>query len=476
MLFPTFTFFLFFAVVLLFNWQLKKWPLLWRLFLLLISYFFYATWNFRFLFLLFTITLANFFFGRLISKEQDEKKRRLVLFAAVAANLLFLGFFKYYDFFRSSFSALLKIFGSSPQFLLLHLILPVGLSFYILRAISYNIDIFRRQLKPTVSLLDFSLYIAFFPQLLSGPIMRPAEFLPQLENGGAKTIENFPEQIALILSGLFKKLVIASYLTTNIVDNVFPVPQNHSALAVLLAIYAYAVVIYCDFSGYSEMAIGIAGLMGFKSPQNFNAPYLALNIQDFWRRWHITLSNWLRDYVYIPLGGNRKGKLRKYLNLLVTMFVSGLWHGTGLHYVIWGLFHGFGLAAQQIIDEKEQQLPAPKTLLIKSIKKFASWFITLHFVCFGWIFFRAESVSDAFLIIKQLFNSSGPAEPLPLYVIYLIPLCFLGFFFGERIKKLFVSVQEKIPFFFQILLVAILVVLILKLGPEIIPPFIYFNF
>ena len=476
MLFPTFTFFLFFAAVLLFNWWLKKWPLLWRLFLLLISYFFYATWNFRFLFLLFGITLANFFFGRLISKEQDEKKRRLVLFAAVVINLLFLGFFKYYGFFRSSFSALLKIFGSSPQFLLLHLILPVGLSFYILRAISYNIDIFRRQLKLTVSLLDFSLYIAFFPQLLSGPIMRPTEFLPQLENGGAKTIENFPEQIALILSGLFKKLVIASYLTTNIVDNVFAVPQNHSALAVLLAIYAYAVVIYCDFSGYSEMAIGIAGLMGFKSPQNFNAPYLALNIQDFWRRWHITLSNWLRDYVYIPLGGNRKGKLRKYLNLLVTMFVSGLWHGTGLHYVIWGLFHGFGLAAFQIIDEKEQQLPAPKTLLIKLIKKFASWFITLHFVCFGWIFFRAESVSDAFLIIKQLFNSSGPAEPLPLYVIYLIPLCFLGFFFGERIKKLFVSVQEKIPFFFQILLVAILVVLILKLGPEIIPPFIYFNF
>ncbi len=241
---------------------------------------------------------------------------------------------------------------------------------------------------------------------------------------------------------------------------------------VLLAVYAYAIVIYCDFSGYSDLAIGIAGLMGFKSPINFNAPYLAVDFRDFWRRWHITLSNWLRDYVYIPLGGNRKGKFRTYFNLMLTMLASGLWHGTGFHFIFWGLLHGLGLA----VGHFRASLQEISNKLINRMEKIFSWFITFNLISFFWIFFRADSIKGAFDVIKQLFNWKTGIEPVEIYIIYLIIFSFLIFAFGRQIQNLFIRVQQKLPLPFQILAIAIFTIIIFKLGPDIIPPFIYFKF
>ncbi len=472
MLFPTFSFFIFFAVVLTLNWLLKRKPFWWRIFLLLVSYFFYATWDIRFLALIFIISFSNYFSAFLINRSANENRKKTWLAVIVGFDVLILAFFKYFNFFREGADILLNKIGFSSNLLFLHVILPIGLSFYILRAISYNIDVFRKKIPPEKSFLDLAIYISFFPQLLSGPILRAQDFLVQLKGGGAKTIENPEENFALILTGLFKKIVIASYLTTNIVDDVFAVPQNHSQLTVLLAVYAFAIVIYCDFSGYSDMAIGIAGLMGFRSPANFNAPYLSVDFQDFWRRWHITLSNWLRDYVYIPLGGNRKGRARIYLNLMATMFVSGLWHGNGIQFIVWGLLHGLGLAFSRV---KAEIMAQGKNQFIR-LEKILSWFITLNAICFLWIFFRAQSLQNAFDIIKQLFNWKSSSESINIYVVGLIFLSFLGFIFGQRVKELLISLQKRLPLLLQALFLAAIVILIIKLGPDIVPPFIYFKF
>ena len=474
MLFPAFSFFLFFIVVLTLSWYLKRKPFLWRVFLLISSYFFYANWDIRLLLLLIFVSIFNFYSGLALEKIINVKKKRIILLSAIGIDVFVLSVFKYFDFFQNSVVEVLARVGLGSNFTFLHLILPVGLSFYILRAISYNIDIFRQKYRPESSLLDFSIYIAFFPQLLSGPIMRADEFLPQVKNGGTKNIDNLYENFALILSGLFKKVVIASYLTVNLVDNVFSVPENHSQLAVMLAIYAYAIVIYCDFSGYSDMAVGFAGLLGFKSPVNFNSPYLAKDFQDFWRRWHMTFSGWLRDYVYIPLGGNRKGKLRTYFNLMITMFVSGLWHGTGLHFIFWGIGHGLGLAVSHFKAEilKNSPLSGSK----KTLENILSWFITLNSVCFLWIFFRAENTQGSLAIIKQLLNWNSVVEPIEDYSIYMIVFSFILFALGSKLKNAFILLERRLPLALQILSIAFFVIILIKLGPDIIPPFIYFKF
>jgi len=473
MLFPTFSFFVFFVFVFLLNWWLKRFSwkthIWWRVFLLSVSYLFYATWDVRFLVSLFLVTVVNYFGAFYLTKAVNVvvAKRRLVLILSL--DILTLAFFKYFNFFRENVSLFLANIGLPPDFLLLHVVLPVGLSFYILRAISYSFDVYRKKIPPEKSFLDLAVYISFFPYLLSGPILRADEFLGQLKQGGAKIIDNLWENLFLILSGLFKKIVVSSYLTMNIVDSVFAVPQNHSQLAVVLAVYAYALAIYCDFSGYTDLAIGIAGLMGFKSPANFNQPYLAIDFQDFWRRWHITLSNFLRDYVYIPLGGNRKGNLRTYVNLLITMFVSGLWHGTGLQFIIWGLFHGLGLAFSRFKNQV-----TGKTFF--RVEKVLSWFVTLNAICFLWIFFRAENMEQAFAVIKQIFNWHSLPEPINVFAGVLIFAGFIILAIGPIFKKAFLAVQEKLPLALQVLSVAVIVILIIRLGPDIVPPFIYFNF
>ncbi len=484
MIFASFEFLVFFIIVLALNWILKIWPLWWRLFLLGASYFFYAFWDVKFLLVLLLVSLFNYYWAFLIEKSKEEKKKKIVLAASIIINVLVLTLFKYYGFFRDSAEALLNKFGFQPDFLLLNVVLPIGLSFYILRVISYSIDVFHKKILPEKSFIDFALYVAFFPQLLSGPIARANDFLPQLKAGGAQKIENLEQNFVFILSGLFKKLVISSYLTLNIVNDVFAVPQNHSQLAALLAMYAYALVIYCDFSGYTDISIGVAGLMGFKSPLNFNAPYLALDFQDFWRRWHISFSNWLRDYVYIPLGGNRKGKIRTNLNLLATMFVSGLWHGSGLNFIIWGLLHGLGLILSRF---KNGFLEKSKNKINLKIEKLLSWFITFNLICFFWIFFGSQNLQNAFDIIRQIFNFKALPQPIDLYLILIIPLAFVIFALGKYVTNSFVyllSLQKKFPFYIRIitgpiflaLIITLFAILMIKLGPDIVPPFIYFKF
>lgn len=473
MLFPTFGFLAFFAFVLIFNWYFKRWPLIWRLFLLASSYFFYSVWDLRFLLIIFVVSLFNFLSGFLIYGNLFNRKK-FFLTISIIFNVLVLGVFKYYDFFRVSAEALLEKIGLFFNLPLLEIILPLGLSFYIFRVISYNIDIYRQKISATFSLLDFLIYVAFFPQLLAGPIARAGDFLPQLQNGGAKKIENLYQHITLIISGLFKKLVISSYLVLNLTDNVFAVPENHSSIIILLAVFAYALVIYFDFSGYSDMAIGFAGLLGFQSPINFDSPYLAQNLIDFWRRWHISFSSWLRDYVYIPLGGNRKGNNRKYFNLMAIMLIAGLWHGAAWHFIFWGFLYGLGLIATHFLRDRKGLDSDEKSA--SKIDRFSTWFLTFIFVSFAWIFFRAGSVGIAFKLIKSIFNVNSALEPLPVYVLIVMALGFLLFVFEKRVINYFSEFQEKLPFLIWVPFIILIVLIIFKLSPETVPPFIYFSF
>lgn len=400
----------------------------------------------------------------------------MFLALSIVVNFSVLGLFKYYEFFRSSFESLFFKIGLPISFPLLGIILPIGISFYILRAISYNADIYSGKVAEMPSFIDVLLYIAFFPQLLAGPISRAPEFLIQLKDGGSKKIEDLWESFSFIILGLFKKIVISSYLVVRITDDVFAVPQNHSRLVVLLALFAYAIVIYCDFSAYSDMSIGFAGLLGFKSPVNFNGPYLSHDIQDFWRRWHMTLSFWFRDYVYIPLGGNRNGPLGKYLNLVIVMTLAGLWHGASINFIIWGLLNGVGLVVVHIHHDyrkRKNLAPVEKT---SYVSKFFCWLATFLFITFNWIFFRSGTIGDAFTFIKTIFNPLKATEPIQFYVILVTLIGFLFCIFEKHIFDGLTLVQKKLPVFLTAIFIVFIIVLIFKIGPETIPSFIYFSF
>lgn len=479
MLFPTFGFLFFFAAILPLNWILKRWPLLWRLFLLASSYYFYSVWELRFLFILVAVSLFNFISAFSIGRN-FLRGRKIILALAVIADLSVLGFFKYYDFFRVSTETLLGKIGFQATLPLLEIFLPVGLSFYIFRAISYNIDVYSRKMAASGSLLDVSIYIAFFPQLLSGPIMRAGDFFDQLKNGGARYVENFNENLTLIFLGLFKKLVVSSYLVLNITDDVFAVPENHSPYVILLAVFAYSLVIYFDFSSYSDMAIGFAGLLGFRSPINFNVPYLASNIKDFWKRWHISLSSWVRDYIYIPLGGSRKGLFRKYFNLMAIMVIIGFWHGAAGNFIIWGAIQGAALVFYNIYKDARNRFLKPdygeRGGFGRAAGELFWWLMTFNFISFSWIFFRAPTAESALKFMKALFNFENGLEPVKAYILVLLAIGFALFVFEKQIIGLFTSLQYRVNFALLTFLSIFVLILILKLSPDILPPFIYFRF
>ena len=354
MLFPTMTFALFFVVVLGVAWKLNDRPLEWRLFLLAASYVFYGWADWHFCFLLAGSTVGNWLFGQAIFRARDAVTQKRWMLVGVGFNLLLLGFFKYYGFFVDSVLGLLEPLGLSASPLLIKVLLPVGISFFTFCAISYLIDIFRGDQEP-IALIDFAVYLAFFPHLVAGPIVRVSEFAPQLARRRNPDRVDAIRAVRLICRGLFKKVVIANFLATAIVDPVFVAPGQHTNLELLVGAWAYAVQIYADFSGYTDMAIGLAMLMGIRFPDNFDQPYSSRSIQEFWRRWHMTLSRWLRDYLYIPLGGNRGGPRAEYRNLFLTMLLGGLWHGASWTFVIWGAFHGTGLAVERWFAMRDQQ-------------------------------------------------------------------------------------------------------------------------
>jgi alginate O-acetyltransferase complex protein AlgI len=395
--FPSYEFAFFFPIVLALSWALMPHPRVWKPFILASSYVFYAAASPRYAFLLAGVTLANQLGAVMVARTEAENRRRLIMAATVAVDLGVLGLFKYYGFFAGEIGSFLDSLGLGMPLPLLTLALPIGLSFITFQAISYVVDVKRGLLTPA-STVDFALYLSFFPHVVAGPIVRAREFIPQLASPRNPRDVAVGAGVVLIAIGLIKKVALADYLAREVVDPVFGVPEAYAAPDVALAAYAYAAQIYCDFSGYTDIAIGVALLMGFVFPQNFNCPYRALSFRDFWRRWHMTLSRFLRDFLYIPLGGNRHGKLQTYRNLMITMVLGGLWHGAAWGFVLWGTLHGTALVVEHALRDRGVRRP-PAWL---------AWLIVFNVVVFGWILFRSESLELAATFIGQLFVP-GPA-------------------------------------------------------------------
>jgi alginate O-acetyltransferase complex protein AlgI len=459
-LFPTVTFAVFFMIVLPVSWALMTRQRSWRVWILLASYVFYAWWDWRFVFLLAASTVVNHGLAVAIHRARGIGARKSLLGLAVAFDLGLLAYFKYSGFFVSSADNLI---GTSW---ITNITLPVGISFYTFMAISYVVDTYRNELVPA-SFARFAVFQAFFPHLVAGPIVRASELLPQLESPRDPRKVDTSRAFALILSGLFLKVVIANHLATHIVDDVFAAPNDHSSLEVLVAVYGYAVQIFADFCGYTNIAIGVALLLGFEFPQNFDSPYAAVTLQDFWRRWHMTLSRWLRDYLYIPLGGNRKGRILTYRNLMLTMLLGGLWHGAAWTFVLWGGIHGLGLAIERALGWRPTSAPA----------QWLGRVLTFHVVCFAWIFFRADSFPRAGQVIERLVTAWGRPSPLvTTSVVLAIVVGIASQYVRPGAIAGVVGGFQRLPVVAQAACVAVVLVAINTLGPEGVAPFIYFRF
>jgi alginate O-acetyltransferase complex protein AlgI len=413
MLFNSFVFWAFFLLVWLIYIRLPLKPQNWLL--LFASYIFYGAWDWRFLSLIWFSTIVDFLVGRTLGHEESQSRRKLLLAVSVVTNLGLLGFFKYFNFFAAEFANFVSVFGLTAHEPTLRIILPVGISFYTFQTLSYTIDIYRRQLLPASSLLNFSLYVAFFPQLVAGPIERSKHLLPQIQSIRRVGHDDLRSGIYDIVYGLFLKVVVA--------DNMAPLANavfagGYSGGDTLIGVYAFALQIYGDFAGYSFIARGVARLLGIDLMLNFQRPYFAMDPSDFWRRWHISLSSWLRDYLYIPLGGSRGGKVFTYRNLMITMLLGGLWHGAAWTFVIWGGIHGILLIGYRImgIGTGERALAAvadgaghrkrPVWAAPREKSRNALQAILLfQMVCVSWIFFRADSLSQAFAVLRAIVTN-----------------------------------------------------------------------
>lgn len=471
MLFPTLDFAIFFFIVYSGAWGLRAYPQGRKLFLLAASYVFYGYWDARFVFLLGGSSLLSFFGGLALQAHAASPRRQTVLLGLIAAHLGLLGYFKYMGFFLETLSDLLQGLGLERELPVWEILLPVGISFFTFQGISYLIDVWRGRIAAETSVLDFTVYMAFFPHLVAGPIVRGAEFLPQLKGVVDPDSPLAPRTgyaLLLILTGLFKKVVIASHVAVELVDPVFSEPDHYGGLDMLLAIYGYAVQIYCDFSAYSDMAIGIAALLGFYFPRNFNQPYRAARLRDFWRRWHMTLSAWLRDYLYIPLGGNRGSPARTARNLLLTMGLGGIWHGAAWTFVVWGVLHGVALGLERRF--LPQDAPA------HGWRRWLAILGVFHFVCFAWIFFRAGNLEKVTAVMAGLTRWATPLEVATPSVALLIAL-------GLGSQFLPATTLDRLEILFNDLsplergaLVGLGVVVINALGVSGVAPFIYFQF
>lgn len=443
-------------------------------FLLLASYVFYAHWDYRFLPLIWGSSTADFYLARAIARAPDDRRRKLWLVGTVVLNLGVLGFFKYFDFGVESARSVLAALGYTPPELVLRVALPVGISFFTFESMSYVIDVYRRHIEPHPSYLEYLTFVAFFPHLVAGPIVRPRDLLPQLANAPRFSSELGAEGLFLIALGLLKKLAIGDYLALNLVDRVFDAPLGYSALECYAAVVAYAVQIYCDFSGYTDIAIGSALLLGVRFPKNFDAPYKARDIVDFWRRWHISLSTWLRDYLYIPLGGNRRGRARTVVNLLTTMLLGGLWHGASWTFVVWGGLHGAALAITRLIRERRRGSAAD--VEPRRFRQLLGIVLTFHFVCATWIFFRAESFDKAELVFRRLASGSSHHSNLDGRVVFVLVLGLATHFVPEAWFAWAKSGFCRLPAPAQAaLLFGVLVVLRTVASADAVP-FVYFQF
>jgi len=500
MVFNSFLFAVFFAVVYLLYVLCARRLRLQNLLLLAASCFFYGCWDWRFLSLLWISTVVDYTCALLLDRRASEaaraeadlkfpvyhygaRARKAILGVSLTTNLGILGFFKYFDFFAQGFADLLTGIGLPLEPRLLHLILPVGISFYTFQTLSYTIDVYRGQLRAVRSLLDFAVFVTFFPQLVAGPILRARDFLPQVCRPRQLELDHVYHGGYLILWGLFKKVVIADNLAI-LVDRVFEAQSgSYYGGAVLVACYAFAVQIYCDFSGYSDIAQGCARMMGFDFPANFNLPYFSTNPVEFWRRWHISLSTWLRDYLYIPLGGNRKGTRRTCINLMLTMGLGGLWHGAGWTFLLWGVYQGVLLVGYKLVQPAIKRLlerPLPLSRLLVQALAVAGFF---QLVCLGWLIFRCQSLTQLGLMLEAVASpwpwwilcgaNSITRTGLPILLSYAAPLVLMEL--AQR-RKSDLGVLLRVPAPARGLVYACLFYGLILFGAPDGKPFIYFQF
>jgi alginate O-acetyltransferase complex protein AlgI len=466
----------------------KKLPVR-NVYLFLVSLFFYYKAGGLFLFILIFVTVIDYTSGFLIYKSKRLSAKRFFVLLSIVSNLGLLGYFKYTGFIINSINELfgtqfkvydlLSGFSNSilgTSFDISYIILPVGISFFTFQSLSYTIDVYRKKMEPVRSIIDFGFYVSFFPHLVAGPIVRASVFIPQIYQEFRLSKHEFSHALYMISKGLIKKIIISNFIALNLVDRVFDAPSVYSGFENLLAIYGYGLQIYCDFSGYTDIAIGVALILGFRLPVNFNSPYKARSVTDFWKRWHISLSQWLRDYLYISLGGNRKGKIRTYFNLIITMLLGGLWHGASLKFVIWGGLHGIGLVINRIWDSIFKRHKSRSW-----IGKLLGVFITFQFVNFCWIFFRASDLDNVKIMLKQIFENFSPGSymtVIPAYsnTLLLMGVAYIIHFLPERTKESYRGLFIKIPLVAQLAVIMLIAILLFQMRTTEVMPFIYFRF
>ena len=476
MQFESSRFVLFFLGVLSTYWFLKPWRQAQKAFLVGASFFFYSTYSLRFVTVLAAAILGNYFIGQRIHGS-PEKTSKFWLKIGVGANLLLLGVFKYYGFFVESLGDVFALLGFEAHLPVLQILLPVGISFYTFQSIAYLVELRRPTAYPAKSLLDFALFLGFFPQLLIGPICRGRELLPQIEAPAPDRLERVSEALSLILGGLFKRMVLGSLLFTYGVSEIFYTPENYSSAALWVAMVAYTVQIWCDFSGYTDIVRGCALLLGFDIPDNFAGPYVATSVGDFWRRWHITFSNWLRDFIYFPLGGSHCPRPRTYFNLFMTMFVCGLWHGATWGFVLWGGIHGLALVHYKwSLDRARDRGLDPRKTPKPALVALRGWLWTMGIVCFSRIFFVASDLGSALLYIERMFSPSLPGLG---FETILIPITIFGIwlnFSGASIRERYVAFCDQLSLRPRFVLWLITFLVVTSLRPAGVLPNAYFQF
>lgn len=439
-------------------------------------YFYYKSSGLYFL-LLVSVATSDYLIGRAIYLSQTPARRKALMALSLIIDLGLLAYFKYTNMFIELVNA---VRGGSIQFK--DIFLPIGISFFTFQSLSYIIDIYRHRLRPVRRWIDYLFYISFFPQLVAGPIVRARDFIPQIYRNPLNVSRTmFGEGVFLIICGLFKKAVISDFISINFVDRVFDDPLLYTGLENLFGVYGYALQIYCDFSGYSDMAIGIALLLGFRFNKNFDSPYKSATITEFWRRWHISLSSWLKDYLYISLGGNRKGRIRTYLNLMITMILGGLWHGASLRFVIWGAIHGVALAVHKATMALFPSFKAQGMDMKSPVRRVIGTVITFHVVCVGWVFFRADDMKTAGDIFSQIFTSFDIAI-LPQFIagykgiMILMAVGYTLHFMPDSFEARAKRAVTSMPTVLQAVIISLLIWLVMQIKSGDIQPFIYFQF
>jgi D-alanyl-lipoteichoic acid acyltransferase DltB (MBOAT superfamily) len=471
MLFPTVEYAVFFLAVLAIAWPLAGRVTAHKVFLLAASYVFYGFWSWRYVPLLIAVSAFAGLVAQGIQRTEDDRRRKALLVSGVVVCLTVLAYYKYTSFLLLSAMGIWGLVGRAPVWNLPAPFLPLGISFFVFHAISLMGDVYKRKLTVKLHLLDALLYVAFFPQLIAGPILRASKFIPQLMKPTDATKIRVNRAFLLILAGLFKKVIVSNTLATRLVEPVFAAPMDFHRWDVLLAIYGYAAEIYCDFSGYTDIATGCAMLLGYRFPRNFNAPYTATDPQDFWQRWHISLSSWLRDYLYIPLGGSREGVARTYANLMITMLLGGLWHGASWTFVVWGGLQGVYLVGHRLWAGTEVAGRLNETRWWPWVSRL----LMFHAVCLGWVFFRSSTFGLAAAVLRQL-GSRGAATLAVWPVVVTLVIGLFGQYAPRLWRRGVEATMSRMPFAANGAVLALGVYAIEMLGPTGVAPFIYFQF